>query len=431
MFANRARLALILLVWLVTAAAMLLWLTSGTLTRVVVAAGPAGSETFALSGAIAEALNAANPAIRLDVYETGGTAENLRLLQGGQVDVATVQADTLIPDGIAGIARLYHEAYHLIVAENGAIYGFQDLPGHRVAIPPATSGQSASFWFIADHYGVDPEKFVALPMEEAAADFAMIHGQVDAVFRVRAPGNDGIRELVEDHSVRLVPVVQAEALSLKQPAISPGVIPIGSYRGAPPLPVRDLETAVLDRLLVVREDLPVDTVYAITRDLFELRSDLVSRNQLAGFIRHLGDDEDSVVPAHPGARRYFDREKPGLLQANARLASAGLYVLVILSSALFALRSHWLRLRRIRMGDFNHRLMEIAHEVRVEDRHGALLENKNKLIDILAEVVGDLDKDRVSQEEFEHFSFTWQAVDALLRDKLMFSIEPGTPGKAS
>jgi hypothetical protein len=34
-------------------------------------------------------------------------------------------------------------------------------------------------------------------------------------------------------------------------------------------------------------------------------------------------------------------------------------------------------------------------------------------------VVSDLDHDKVSQEEFEHFSFTWQAVDALVRDQLM------------
>jgi hypothetical protein len=44
--------------------------------------------------------------------------------------------------------------------------------------------------------------------------------------------------------------------------------------------------------------------------------------------------------------------------------------------------------------------------------------SKHQLMDILTEVVNDLERERVSQEEFEHFSFTWQAVDALLRDRL-------------
>ena len=30
----------------------------------------------------------------------------------------------------------------------------------------------------------------------------------------------------------------------------------------------------------------------------------------------------------------------------------------------------------------------------------------------------DLEKEKVNQEEFEHFTFTWQSVDALVRDRL-------------
>jgi hypothetical protein len=37
---------------------------------------------------------------------------------------------------------------------------------------------------------------------------------------------------------------------------------------------------------------------------------------------------------------------------------------------------------------------------------------------MLREVVSDLDGERVTQEEFEHFSFTWQAVDTLVRERL-------------
>ena len=43
-------------------------------------------------------------------------------------------------------------------------------------------------------------------------------------------------------------------------------------------------------------------------------------------------------------------------------------------------------------------------------------------------MVNDLDSDRVNQEEFEHFSFTWQAVDALVRDRLVLIREPTDTG---
>ena len=70
------------------------------------------------------------------------------------------------------------------------------------------------------------------------------------------------------------------------------------------------------------------------------------------------------------------------------------------------------------MGGFNQRLMDIATTVGGETDPGALARNKQTLVEILGEVISDLDREKVSQDEFEHFSFTWQAVDALVRDQM-------------
>jgi hypothetical protein len=70
------------------------------------------------------------------------------------------------------------------------------------------------------------------------------------------------------------------------------------------------------------------------------------------------------------------------------------------------------------MHTFNRRLMEIASTAGDESELDKLLAHKRQLIDILTEVVADLESEKVSQEEFEHFSFTWQAVDALVRDRM-------------
>ena len=415
------RIALVLVVWLATLGALLLWLGSGDQVRITLGAGPADSETFALAAAITETLNQNRKRFQVDVFETGGSAENLRLLVAGQLDLVTIQADTPVPEGVVGIAKLYHEAYHLIVDAGTKINSFADLVGHRVAIPPRSSGQHASFWFLANHYGLDASDIIALPMAEAAANFAMVQGQVDAVFRVRSPGNAVIRSLIGDHSMRIVPIMQSEALALQQPAISAGIIPRGSYRGYPALPEADLPTAVLDRLLVARAGLDEHLVYRLTRAIFEQRSELLERSKLAGFIGPLAGGAGEVVQSHPGARRYYDREKPSFFQTNMRFASAVLYTVVILFTALLALRARWQRMRRIHMGEFNHRLMEIAAHVREEDSYEVLVKSKHQLVDILAEVVIDLDHERVSQEEFEHFSFAWQAVDALVRDRVLLT----------
>ena len=90
-------------------------------------------------------------------------------------------------------------------------------------------------------------------------------------------------------------------------------------------------------------------------------------------------------------------------------------------AALLALRTHWVRSRRLRMHTFNRRLMEIAAGARRETELSQLLQRKQQLVDVLQEVVHDLEGEKVSQEEFEHFSFTWQAVDALVRDRLLMT----------
>ena len=415
----RVRVLLVLVFWMATVMALALWLSGREDYRVAVAAGPASSETFTLLSTVADVLTEKDNGLWVEVFETGGTHENMELLETGQIDIATVQADSLIPEEAMGVARLYPDAYHLVVNAASGIQHFSQLRGRRVAIPPESSAQHASFWFLADHYRLLPQDISALPMSASAANFAMLQGQVDAVFRVRAPGNRRIRELIGDLTMEIVPINQSAALSLKQPALTRGYIPKGSYRGHPPLPAEDLPTAVLDRLLVASEDLPAEVVYKFTRELFDARSDIVSRYPLAGFIAALNEDSASTVPAHPGARRYFDREKPGILAQNARLASAGLYAIVIICTGAVALRWRWVNARRLRMGDFNTRLMKIAEGARSNSNYQELLAHKNQLMDVLEEVVGDLDAEKVSQEEFEHFSFTWQAVDALVRDQIM------------
>ena len=431
MMEGRARYIIVAIVWIATLSALLAWFLSVREERLAFAAGPKNSESFQLAAAIAEVFNEAHTGITLDVFETSGSAENIDLLESGQIDFATVQADTQLGERINAVASLYFDAFQLIVNASSEIQGFKDLEGQRVAIAPAGSGQNRSFWFVAGHYGLAADQLTALPMSEEAANFAMIMGQVDAVFRVRAPGNPSIRELVSDHPMRLVPILQSEALSLKQAAIMPGTVPLGSYLGSPPLPKRNLPTAVLERTLVARADLNADLVHAMTRVLFERHSELIARDNLAGFISAIDSNSRISTPLHPGARRYYDREKPGFWQQNTRVLASLLYVAAILSTAGLALRSRLMRRHKVRIGKYNRELMAIAEQARRAESAQIHYELKDRLVRILEQVVQDLDKEQFSQDEFEHFSFAWQAVDTLVRDRLTLAKHPLTPLKLS
>jgi hypothetical protein len=335
-----------------------------------------------------------------------------------------MQSDVESDGSVHAVASLYFDAYQLVVAADSSIQQPADLAGKSIAIGPRGSGHYESFWFLLDHYGVKREDLVALPMSPGAANFAMRHGQVDAIFRVHAVGNAGIRALAEQFPVRLIPIDQANALAIQHPAITSGSISRGAYRGYPPLPDRDLPTAVVERYLVARADLDAAVVQDFTRTLFEERSQLIGENSLAGFIAAPDINGRMALPVHDGARHYYDREKPSFWQQNTRILAPSLYVIVILSSAFFALRSRILGARHVRMNHYNVALMEIAEKAETTPKRIDLFPLRDRLVAILRSVVIDLDKTRVSQQEFEHFSFTWNAVNRLVCDRLNVVSEP-------
>jgi TRAP transporter TAXI family solute receptor len=385
--------------------------------RVAIAAGPRGGDSFALANTIAKVLKEGHPRLDIEVYETHGTAENVRLLEEGRADLATMQSDVRTNGSVHAVASLYFDAYQLVVPAASPIESPADLAHRTVAIGPRGSGHFESFWFLVDHYGLDRDELVALPMSASAANFAMSRGQVDAIFRVHAVGNESLRALAQSLPIRLVPIEQADALAIRHPAVSKGAIARGSYAGHPPLPEGDLATALVERFLVARADLPEAVVHDVTHTLFEKRSQLISENSLAGFIAAPDVDGQLALPIHVGARRYYEREKPSFWQQNARILAPTLYVFVILSSAFLAIRSRVQSRRRIRMVHYNLELMDIAEVAEDAEKPADLAPLQRRLVAMLRQVVTDLDEQRVSQDEFEHFSFTWSAVDTLVRDR--------------
>jgi TRAP transporter TAXI family solute receptor len=389
------------------------------------AAGPTDGEAFDLALAIAEVTHRYNSGIRIEVLETQGSRLNMTLVESGQVDLATVQADSRAAPAARLIAPLYPDAFQLIVTEGSAIESVADLRGHKIALPPRGGGQYDSFWFLAGHYDLSPEDFVALPMSAQAAALALEVGAVDAVFRVRAPGNLAIREMIERIPTRLVPIDQGSAMRLRRPALETGIIPKGSYRGYPPLPEHDLPTADVPRLLIASSELDPGVVATITRALFERRRDLVSRTPLAGFISAPDRAAGVFLPLHPGAQRYYDREKPSFLEKNAEPLALALTFVVLLGSGLLRLTS---QRRKARLDDYNRELLEVWRLAADTDDRGGLLQHRDTLMSVLGKVVDDAEEGRITAEGFHIFSFTWESVYESIRDRLFLKERAGERG---
>ncbi len=420
---TRYKLIVVAAVWLATLVGLGVWFERAQTEHISIAAGPRDGEAFALAQAIADELRASRGDWRVDVLETASSGDNIRLLEEGHVSFATTQADQELSPATRLVAILYPDAFQLLVRADSGIRSFPDLAGRSVAIPPKGGSQYRSFWFLAEHYGLDPTSLRALPMSTEAADFAVQEGSVDAIFRVRAAGNRAIQELIRGHPMELIPITHGAALALAVPALRPGTIPEGSYRGDPPLPERDLATVAVRRLLVASAALDADLVRAVTALIFEKRAALVAATPLAGYIAEPDAAARITLPVHPGAQRHYDREKPAFWQRHARVVAPSLYVLVLLGSGFLALRARWVSSHKDRVDHYNEELLALCERAR-NGTSAEISEVKGRMVDILQQVIEDLDRDRVTPEEFSYFSFTWQAVESVVRDRQQDLVAP-------
>jgi TRAP transporter TAXI family solute receptor len=151
-------------------------------------AGSADGESYILSRAIAQVVEREEPHLRIQVQETGGTSENLKLLESGKAQLATAQADVPAGATARSLAVLYQDLFQLVVQETSRINQFTDLKGKRIGLHNK-GGQYRSFLKVAEHYGLTDQDFQFLGADETQANDAFRSNQADAIFRVRAPGN--------------------------------------------------------------------------------------------------------------------------------------------------------------------------------------------------------------------------------------------------
>jgi TRAP transporter TAXI family solute receptor len=385
------------------------------------------SEPYEMASAISHVVGRTYPGIEIRVISTGGSSENMALLAQGDLDMALVQADVISRDNVSLLAVLYPDLFQLLVRENSGINTLKDLEGRKIALPPVTSGQYRAFWFLANHYGLAPERIVAIPMTTRAAADAIVRGNVDAIFRVRGPRNSSIRVLFGRTRLRFIPIDQGDALHLRRPAFTAASLPKGSYRGDPPIPPADLPTVSVDRMLVARNELPVDVVRSITRVLFENRRDLALRTPLAALIRQPEIEQGTMLPVHQGARSYFDREKPSFLEEKAEFLALVLSAIVVLSSLLIAAVRRINEHKKGRIEDYASELLTLEQNAKEAISILELDVHKRRLTEILAEAVEDMRKRRINAEGLQLFSFVWESVNYTINDyEEQLRLGPGT-----
>ncbi|HEX6497796.1 MAG TPA: TAXI family TRAP transporter solute-binding subunit [Micromonosporaceae bacterium] len=285
--------------------------------ELAIATGNTTGVYYQVGGGYADLITRHLPGYEAVAAPTNGSADNLRRLSTGDVQVAISLADVAAdavrgtgdfagqPIKLRALARVYSNYTHLVVRADAHIHTLADLRGKRISTGTPNSGTEMMAKRLLATAGLDPDQDVyrkAWSLTETTN--AMLKGQLDALFWSGGLPTLGISDLFRKAPGRFVFLPLDGALPALERAY-PGVYTAASIdRSAYGLPA-DVPTIAVANVLVVDPDMPDGLAYDLTRVLFEYHAELAEVHPEARNITRDKAPETDPVPLHPGAARYY------------------------------------------------------------------------------------------------------------------------------
>jgi hypothetical protein len=246
---------------------------------------------------------------------SGASAENVRLINKKEVELALVQSDTLDfafnakeafkepLKGMSAIAVLYPEIIQVVVRADSPMKTFADLKGKKVGVGAPGSGTEANFRQLMDIYGLKKEDINPqfLSFSESADAFKDKH--IDAFIVTAGIPNAGIMDVSTQHEIRIldIPADMAGKLIAKYPFLAVAKVPANTYKGQ----TADVSTVAVNAVLIAGSQLKDDLVYNMTKALFENQAALASAHAKGKELSLQNAVKGVSIPYHPGAVKFF------------------------------------------------------------------------------------------------------------------------------
>lgn len=282
----------------------------------ILATGGTGGTYYPFGGAIANIWNTKIENMNVTAQATGASAENLRLINKGEAEYAIVQNDVMDyayngTDLFAGeklanimtIGTLYPEVVQIAVSKDSGIKSIADFKGKRISVGDAGSGVEFNAKQIMEGYGLtfDDIKKSNLSFKESAEGIQ--NGTLDGCFVTAGVPNAALQELAFTAGLTLVPVDgdAAKKICEKYGYYTQTTIPGGTYKGTDD----DTPALAIKATLAVSSKLDEQTVYEMTKALFENLDELATAHAKGKEVSAKAAVTGVSVPFHPGAKKYF------------------------------------------------------------------------------------------------------------------------------
>ncbi|MBN2429768.1 MAG: TAXI family TRAP transporter solute-binding subunit [Deltaproteobacteria bacterium] len=226
--------------------------------QIVIATGSPSGAYYYFGKAYAEILK--KNGITVEVLNTAGSAENIRLLENknNRVDVAFIQGGTgslAKTKDIVSLGSLYFEPLWIFHKPGLSLKHLSDMRGLRIGVGGEGSGTRVLAQELLGLNGINEEntKMVSAPTQ-ATSDM-LLAGDLDIAFFVSSHKSATIRQLLQSDAAQLMGIRRAEAYALRYHFLHVLKLPEGSLDFAANIPAEDFTLVAPTTQLAARTDL--------------------------------------------------------------------------------------------------------------------------------------------------------------------------------
>jgi len=290
--------------------------------HLVIATGGTAGTYYPFAGAMSNIWNTKIKDMNVTAQTTGGSVENVRLINKKDVELALAQSDTLDQawngleafkepfKGMSAIATMFPEIVQIVVRADSPIKTFPDLKGKKVGVGAPGSGTEASYRQTLEAYGMKREDVNSQYLSFAESAEAFKDKHIDAFYVIAGIPVSAIMDVSMQNEIRILPLsadITAKLIQ-KYPFLAAVKIPANTYRGQ----TEDVPTVAVNSVLIAGNQLKPEVVYNLTKVLFENQPQLAAAHAKGKELNLQRAVTGVSIPFHPGAVKYY--QEKGLMK---------------------------------------------------------------------------------------------------------------------
>lgn len=283
-----------------------------------IATGNTGGTYFPQGAALGKMIGSEFDGVTATAEVTGGSVENLRLLDSGDVQIAFVHSDPLSqalegkgdfegkPIEARGLSLLFIAYTQIATRAEDNVTSVSDLEGKRVAVGEAGSASEVAMQEMLAAAGMSFDDLGdAQPLGFTETTDAFRDGRIDAGNYTGVLNAAALQELSTATEIGMIALSEKEMSNLQKkfPHLTCGEIPKGTYPGQ-----EESWSCVpaAANFVAVKPDFDRQDAYRLTKVIHEQVDKLIATHPSAKDITLEKMLEfNNMLPLHPGAIDYF------------------------------------------------------------------------------------------------------------------------------